>query len=404
MIILKIIHLYKTFLSTIEIFFIILTKKISGYPSFVNKFEKNFIKYINAKYGVIFSNGTSALEAILFSLNLNKKDEILVPSLTFFSTITPIVHTKANLRFLDIDLNNLNLSIQDLENKINKNTKVVIIVHIYGMPVNMNNILKLKRKFGFYLIEDCSHSHGAKFANKFLGTFGDSSFFSFQGNKSIAAGEAGIAITQNRKTFEILQSYGHFGRFSGKFTNKNLKKIQFTGFGKKTRPNPLGIVLANNDLKFLSIYNSICEKNRKICIKIINNSKYFRTTHKLANMKMGGYYRGFPIYPKQEYLLNINIKIFSKLVSSLISKKIKIFYLPNISNHNEPLLKYNNYLDFFFNNKQLSLSNKNYLKNTEDLQDKVFFIDLRQSFSMLKISKIKNEIMIIEKEIKKNFI
>ena len=104
MITLKLIFLYKCVISSIQIFFILLRKQISGYPKFIDNFEKNFIKYINAKYGVIYANGTTALEAILFSLNLKENDEIIVPSQTFFSTITPILHTKAKIKFTKIQL------------------------------------------------------------------------------------------------------------------------------------------------------------------------------------------------------------------------------------------------------------------------------------------------------------
>ena len=392
MITLKLIFLYKCIISSIQIFFILLRKQISGYPKFIDNFEKNFIKYINAKYGVIYANGTTALEAILFSLNLKENDEIIVPSQTFFSTITPILHTKAKIKFVDIDYDNLNISITNLKREINKKTKAVIIVHLYGMPVDMKEIIKLKNKYKFYLIEDCSHAHGARYMNKSVGTFGDSSFFSFQGNKPIAAGEAGIAITNRRDTFEVLQSYGHFGRFSGKYKNKKLKKIEFTGFGKKSRPNSLGIVLAKNDLNFLNFYNSFCEKNRKKLIPLLKENKILRTTIKKANSQMGGFYRGFPIYIEKNYLNKINAKVFEDFVTNLRSFNIKIFYFKNISNHNEPLLKYENFLEYFFEDKNLVSKPTYNLRNTIDLQNKLCFIDLQQNLSIIKIFKLRREL------------
>lgn len=397
--IINLIFVYKIFINIINISIALLRKQISGYPNFVNKFEDNFKNYVGVKYGVIYANGTTALEAILFSLNLNEKDEVLVPSFTFHSTISPIIYTKAKIKFLDIDYDNLNVSIKDLDSKINTNTKVVIIVHLYGMPVNMKSIMKLKSKYGFYLIEDCSHAHGAKFIDKSVGSFGDSSFFSFQGNKSVAAGEAGIALTKKRKTFEILQAYGHFGRYSGKYLDKNLAKIQFTGFGKKSRPHPLGIILAINDFKFLNFYNFYCDKNRKICMKIIEKFKYIRSTNKINHAVMGGFYRGFPIYPKKEFLSHITSKKFEQLANALISKKIKITYFKNISNFNEPLFRNINFLDFYFKNKKLFLTNNKYLENSTNLENKILFIDLRQSFSIFKVLTINKVISDFEKNI-----
>lgn len=388
----KLIFLYKCIINCLQIFFVLLKKQISGYPRFIGNFEKSFIKYINARYGVVYANGTTALEAILFSLNLKKNDEIIVPSQTFFSTVTPILHTKAKIKFVDIDYDNLNISIANLNKKINKKTKAVIIVHLYGMPVDMQEIMKLKNKYKFYLIEDCSHAHGAKYMNKSVGTFGDASFFSFQGNKPIAAGEAGIAITNRRDIFEILQSYGHFGRYSGKYINKKLKMIEFTGFGKKSRPNSLGIILAKNDLRFLNFYNSYCEKNRKKLLPLLKENKILRTTLKKDKSEMGGFYRGFPIYIRKNYLDKITDEVFENFVVRLRSINIKTNYFKNISNHNEPLLKYENFLEYFFENKELAPKPNHDLNNTNNLQNKLCFIDLQQNLSFIKIFKFRQEL------------
>ena len=119
----------------------------------------------------------------------------------------------------------------------------------------------------------------------------------------------------------------------------------------------------------------------------------------IDSIKMGGFYRGFPIYPKEKYIVNLDSNIFEKFIKRLLNKNIKVTYFKNISNHNEPLFKYENYLDYFFQNKKLLLTKNVNLKNTNSLLNKVFFLDLKQSFSFFKVSKIKKEIANFDKEI-----
>ena len=382
----------KLIINSIKLLKAIFRNQISNYPDFVNQFENKFTKYINTKYGVLFANGTTSLEAILFALNVRKNDEILVPSQTFFSTISPIINSCAKVKFVDIDYETLNISVKDLKSKISSKTKLVIIVHLYGLPCDMNEILKLKKKFNFLLVEDCSHAHGAKYDKKNVGSYGDLSFFSFQGNKAIAAGEGGIALTNNKFYYECLQSYGHFGRHSGNYTNKKLKDISFTGIGRKSRPHPLGMILADTDLKYLDRINKIYEENYIKLSSIIKESKIFITTLSSNRKMRGGYYRGFPLYIKKNKTSSISFKEFNKLISEFKKQNIEVSYFPNIlSNYKQPLFVYSNYVDYIFNrqNKLKKFTNlKSKLINTDLTYNKIMFINLNQRLDTLNLRKI----------------
>ena len=234
-----------------------LKREISGYPESVKKFERDFAKFIGKEYGITFCNGTSTIEAAIYALNFSPGDEILVTSSIFHASLGPIKNLNCEPIFVDIDKETLTIDCIDLKNKINDKSKGLLIVHPWGYPCNMDEITKIVKENNLKLIEDCSHAHGAVYDNKKIGSFADISCFSLQGAKSIAAGEGGIAVTNNKDHFLRMSVYGHFNRHQSELTkNNDLKKFSKTGISKKLRAHPLGINLASVDLKHLSTLNN----------------------------------------------------------------------------------------------------------------------------------------------------
>ena len=144
-IILKLIHLNISFLK----------REITGYPNSVIKFEKNFAKYIDKSYGLTFCNGTSSIEAAIYSLNLNDSDEVLVTSSNFHASIGPILNLRLKPVFVDIKSDTYTIDCEDLESKITNKSKALLIVHPWGYPCAMEGILKITKKNNLKLIEDC---------------------------------------------------------------------------------------------------------------------------------------------------------------------------------------------------------------------------------------------------------
>ena len=155
----------------VKLNFSFLRREISGYPKSVQKFEQDFSNYIGRKFGLTFCNGTSSIEAAIFALNLSKDDEILIPSSTFHASIGPIVNLSKKPIFVDIDPNTLTIDCNDLKKKITNKSKVLLIVHPWGYPCNMDEILKIVKEYNLKLIEDCSHAHGATYNNNKIGSF-----------------------------------------------------------------------------------------------------------------------------------------------------------------------------------------------------------------------------------------
>ena len=190
-------------------------KWISGDGPVVQKFENKFKNLIGRKYAIAVSNGTSALEIAISSLNLKKGSKIIVPNLTIVSCLNAIIRNNHKPVFVDVDKDDFNICIKDLKNKISKDIKAVIMVHTYGLASNIKEILNLKKKYNFKVIEDCAEGLGLKYNKKFLGNYGDLSTFSFYSNKLITTGEGGCILTNSLKY------------------SKRCKEIRNLSFGKK---------------------------------------------------------------------------------------------------------------------------------------------------------------------------
>ena len=189
-------------------------------------FEINFKKKFNLNYTITVANGSVALDAAISVLNLKSNDEVLVTSRSYVSTASCIQNTFAKIKFVDIDLNSQNISYHDLIKKINKNTKVIICTHLAGWPCNINEIKKAIGKRKIYLIEDCSQAHGAKINNKFVGSFGDISVWSFCNDKIISTlGEGGMIACKNKEIWKKLWAYKDCGKNYDKIFKKRKNNL-----------------------------------------------------------------------------------------------------------------------------------------------------------------------------------
>jgi dTDP-4-amino-4,6-dideoxygalactose transaminase len=147
------------------------------------KFEKKFLKENNSRYGVSVSNGTNALLIALKSLNIGIGDEVITVSNTAIATASSIISSGAKIRYIDIG-NDYLIDHKKIEKCINKNTKAIIVVHLYGQSCEMEKIIKIKKKYKISLIEDCAQAQGAKYKGIKVGNFGDFGCFSFYPTKN----------------------------------------------------------------------------------------------------------------------------------------------------------------------------------------------------------------------------
>lgn len=163
----------------------------------VKFFEKKFSKKINHKYSIAVSNGTAALEIAIKSLNLKKGDEVIIPNFTIISNALAVIKQNANPILIDCEMETWNMKLDDIEKKITNKTKAIIVTHIYSFSNDMDKILKICKKNNLFLIEDAAEVIGLKYKNKYCGSFGDLSTFSFYSNKQLTTGEGGMISTNN---------------------------------------------------------------------------------------------------------------------------------------------------------------------------------------------------------------
>ncbi|MDI6701315.1 MAG: DegT/DnrJ/EryC1/StrS family aminotransferase [bacterium] len=175
---------------------------VSSLGYYISEFEKKFAKYIGVKYALATSNGTTALHLALVSLGIGKDSEIIIPDLTFIATANAVTYTGAKPVMVDIDPETWCMDPKVVKKAVTEKTKAIIPVHLYGHPVNMDEINKIAREHGLYVVEDAAEAHGAEYKGKKVGSLGDCGVFSFYGNKIITTGEGGMIITNDEKLYE----------------------------------------------------------------------------------------------------------------------------------------------------------------------------------------------------------
>lgn len=179
---------------------------ISSEGPFIKKFEEQFAQKVGRKYGIAVSNGSVALDAAVLALGIKPGDEVIMPTFTIISCAAAIVRAGAIPVLVDSDSDTWNMNINLVEEKITPKTKAIMLVHIYGLPVDMDPILALARKYNLKVIEDAAEMHGQTYNGKPCGSFGDISTFSFYPNKHITTGEGGMIMTDDPELAEKCRS------------------------------------------------------------------------------------------------------------------------------------------------------------------------------------------------------
>lgn len=282
----------------------------------VKDFEKAFSKKFNVNYSLGVTSGTAALRVALATLKGNPGDEIITQSFTFVATIEAIVES----RFVPVcaDINEtLNMCPKELEKQITKKTKAVIIVHMLGVPAQLDKIKNICKKHNIKLIEDTAWGCGAKFKNKYLGTWGDIGAYSFDFAKTITTGEGGMVVFNNKKDFEKAAAWHDHGHENNPKFPRWEDTRKTSGFNYRMNEMQGAVGIAQ-----LRKLNYIIKKQRENHNLIWNNIKNIPKVQKR-------------LYPKQSYISADSLIIFVKNKSTalkcrkeLLKKKISTKILP----------------------------------------------------------------------------
>ena len=308
----------------------------------VREFENKISKFLNRRYGCSVSSGTAALEIGIKSLELKKNDEVIMPSFTIISNAMAIIKCSAKPILVDVDLNTWNIKIEDIEKKITKNTKCLMLPHIYGLSNDMDKILKIVKKYKLYLIEDAAEVLGLKYKKKYCGSFGDISILSFYANKHITTGEGGMLLTNNPNLNKKFKDFRNlcFGSKANRFNhfdigwNYRYTNIQATlGLSQLKRINKIikkkfeignyyykhfkhleNIILQPNKLSYSKniywVFGIVLKKDSKIKLKQvikklsaknIGTRPFFWPMHKQDVFKKRSYFKNISL-PNSEFI------------------------------------------------------------------------------------------------------
>ena len=331
-------------------------------------FEKKFAKYVGSKYALMVNSGSSANLLAFFALinpknkyKLQKNDECLIPSLCWSTSLWPIIQAGLKPKFVDVDVETLNINLEDLKKKINKKTKALLAVHILGNSSNMQQLSNICEKNKIILVEDTCESLGSKFKNKSLGTFGRFGTYSFYPSHQITSGEGGMIVCNKREDYEILHSLRAHGWDRG-LNNKNNKSFNFVNSGFNLRPLDLTAAIGLSQLKKLEKFKSQRISNRNRIITSLKKSKkwknQFSFIEPIKNLKPSWF--GLPILINKKF-----IKIKKRFLNKLNKEKIET--RPIISGNflNQPCIKL----------YKLKTKNEKFL-GSQEIEDRGFFVGL----------------------------
>jgi len=187
------------------------------------EFEKEYAAWQGTRYALAHSSGTAAIEAALFGCGVRKGDEVIAPSLTYWASALPAFNLKASVVFAEVQPQTLCLDPADLEHRITRRTKAIVVVHYCGYPADMDPIMAIARRHGIKVVEDVSHAHGGLYHGRKLGTIGAVAAMSLMSGKALAIGEGGMLATDDREIYEYALAWGHYERYDATVQTPVLK-------------------------------------------------------------------------------------------------------------------------------------------------------------------------------------
>jgi len=250
----------------------------------LEELERNISKYIGLKYALSFNSGTSALHAVLLAHDVKDK-EVIVPSFTFISTVNSTILAGGKPVFAEIEKESYGLDAEDVKEKINSKTKAIIPVHYAGGACkDIKALREIAKDHDLLLIEDAAESLGSTIDNKKVGSFGNSSMFSFCQNKIITSGEGGIILTDLKNVYaklKLIRSHGRQENKEGYFSTT--KELDYTQVGYNFRMSSITAALVNSQFKKIDKIIKMRKEKAKYYDKLLSNIKGMKIPSKIKN-------------------------------------------------------------------------------------------------------------------------
>ena len=230
----------------------------------VQIFEKKFASFVKSKYAIAVNSGTAALQASLQALDIKKGDEVIIPSFTFVATANAVVSIGAKPVFVDILKENYTMDPDDLQKKITKRTRAIILVHLYGNISYIERISKISKKYNIPVIEDSAQSRGSIYKGKHTGPLFEMGCYSMYPTKVMTSGEGGVVVTNDKKFRDKLLMIRNHGMVHGYDS-----KI----FGLNLRLPEINAAIAIVQLKKLPIFLKLRKRNAELLSKLLSDSE-----------------------------------------------------------------------------------------------------------------------------------
>jgi len=271
----------------------LMTRQLSqvGHGGVVGEMEDAFAEYFGRKYCHAFNSGTAAISSALFAVGVGPGDEVLTTSNTWISAICAICHAGAIPVFCDVKRNAHYIDPAEIRRKAGPNTKAVIATHLWGLPADMDPIVKAARAKGLYVVEDCSHAHGGKYKGQYFGSIGDVGAFSLQGSKAIVAGEGGFLLTDRAFWYQRAMVPGDHGvRLRQELKYKRLEPFTKGGGAWTYRIAPVCAAIGLAQLRKLEALNVARQANFDRLQKQLRKSAPFIKWPRLHQGSVRGWY------------------------------------------------------------------------------------------------------------------
>jgi len=337
----------------------------------LQKFEKQFIKKNNLKYGVAVGSGTDALYIALLGLGIKQNDEIITVSNTAIPTISAIKTCGAKVRFVDVGSDYL-IKTDNIEKCISKKTKAIIPVHLYGQACDMEKICKIAKKHKLKIIEDCAQAQGAKFKNKYVGSFGDVGCFSFYPTKILGAyGNGGFISTNSVSLYKKVKRIRYYGIEQNNKKNRFNNKYYANEHGTNSRISEIQLSILNLKLSQVELW---IKQRRKLAKIYSRGLKDTSLELPIENVKCKHVFHLYVVYHTKR---------------DEIVKKLKENNIQTNINYPFPIHKMKAY-------KNKILNKFNYLPMTEKMAKGIFSLPLYPKLKenkVLKITKILQKIL-----------
>lgn len=283
---------------------VVLSNKVNYWTGTEGReFEKEFAAWAGCEYAIALGNGTLALDVALIALGVTAGDEVITTPRTFLASASSIVTAGATPIFADVDLNSQAITAESIKAVLTPKTKAVIVVHLAGMPAEMDDIMALSKEHGFYVIEDCAQAHGAKYKGRSVGTIGHIGAWSFCQDKIMTTGgEGGMVTTNSKALWSTMWSYKDHGKsFAAVYEREHPPGFRWVheSFGTNWRMTEMQSVLGRIQLTRMVDWTKKRQHNAKLLDQVASKFAVVRTVRVADYIQHAEYKHYFFVNPEK---------------------------------------------------------------------------------------------------------